>query len=496
MQTSGELPKQEAPTVKAKMIRTTLDDLPAGERGEYDEFKVRGPNPLPNGVTSKMLYRDVVRIAWPSFVEMMLMQLTSMADLMMVGRLGPWAISAVGLTTQPKFLLSTAFMSLNVGNMALIARNRGAGKQEEAKLVLRQAVLLNVSLSFILAIIGYFYAEKLILFMGAADAQTLKGGTDYFKIQMIGVLTVSLTTTITNALRAVGDSRTSMRYNVTANVVNVIFNYLLIYGHFGFPRLEVVGASIATVFGQFCAMCMALRAILRKNQYVRLELKKGFKPHGPTLRNIFAIGMPAMIEQLVMRAGIIIYAKTVATLGTVMLAAHQVCMNIQALTFMNGQSFAVPATSLVGQSLGKHRSDMAINYSKRVQRLGMWVSVCIAVVIFCFPKFLIGLYTDEAAILDIGAVVLRMVALIQPLQASQFILAGAMRGAGDTKFTAMVTFITVLLVRPVIAIYTITVLKWGLVGAWVAMVADQLMRTLLIFLRYNSGKWRFSYQQK
>ena len=229
--------------MQAKIIRTTLDDLPAGEGNEHNEARVRGKNPLPEGVTSKMLYKDVLRIAWPSFVEMMLMQLASMVDLMMVGKLGPWAISAVGLTTQPKFLMGMAFMSLNVGNMALVARYRGAGKQEEAKLVLRQSMLLNVVLSFILAVIGYIYAEPLILFMGAEDAQTLAGGTSYLKIQMVGLLTVSITTTITNALRAVGDSKTSMRYNLTANLVNVVFNYLLIYGHFGFPRLEVTGAS-------------------------------------------------------------------------------------------------------------------------------------------------------------------------------------------------------------------------------------------------------------
>ena len=125
--------------MQAKIIRTTLDDLPAGEGNEHNEARVRGKNPLPEGVTSKMLYKDVLRIAWPSFVEMMLMQLASMVDLMMVGKLGPWAISAVGLTTQPKFLMGMAFMSLNVGNMALVARYRGAGKQEEAKLVLRQS---------------------------------------------------------------------------------------------------------------------------------------------------------------------------------------------------------------------------------------------------------------------------------------------------------------------------------------------------------------------
>ena len=373
--------------------------------------------------------------------------------------------------------------------MALVARYRGAGKQEEAKLVLRQSMLLNVVLSFILAVIGYIYAEPLILFMGAEDAQTLAGGTSYLKIQMVGLLTVSITTTITNALRAVGDSKTSMRYNLTANLVNVVFNYLLIYGHFGFPRLEVTGASLATVIGQFVGMLMALYAILRKDQYVRLEIRKGFKPDIVMLKNIWHIGMPAMMEQLVMRVGIIIYAKTVASLGTVLLAAHQVCMNIQALTFMNGQSFAVSATSLVGQSLGKRRGDMAVNYSKRVQRLGMWVAIGIALAIFFFPREFILMYNDDPVILDVGVTVLRMVALIQPLQASQFILAGAMRGAGDTAFVAFTSFMGYVVVRPGAAWLLCFLLNFGLAGAWITTLLDQALRLILFRRRFKSLKW-------
>ncbi|MBQ3078357.1 MAG: MATE family efflux transporter [Clostridia bacterium] len=478
------------------MIKTTLDELPEGEGEEFLTTPVRGNKQLPPGVTSKQLYRDAIKIAWPSFVEFMLMQLTSMADMMMVGNLGPWAIAAVGLTTQPKFLLATAFMSLNVGNMALVARYRGAGKQEEAKLVLRQAIMINFISALILSTVGHIFTEELVLFMGGVPGDTLEPAVAYLKIQLVGMMTVAMTTTITNALRAVGDSKTSMKYNVTANVVNVFLNYCLIEGHLGFPRLEVAGASLATVIGQFVAMLMAFRAILRKDQYVRLEINKGFKPDPVILGNIWRIGLPAMAEQLIMRAGIIIYAKTVAGLGTVLYAAHQVCMNIQALTFMNGQSFAVSATSLVGQSLGKKRGDMAVNYASRVQRLGMCVSILIGAVIFFFPQTLIALYNDDPTIMKVGATCLRMVAVIQPLQASQFILAGAMRGAGDTKYTAMVTLLTVLCIRPVAAIYAINVLGWGLEGAWVALVLDQLVRTSLIFHRFYTGKWRLAYKAK
>lgn len=474
---------------KRKRRKIALDLVPFGS--DTDEMQsVTGKNKLPENVTHRILLLDVFAIAWPSLVELLLAQLTSMADMMMVGRLGAWATASVGLTTQPKMLLSTMFMAMNVGVMTMVARNKGAGKPDRARSVLRQGLFINVILGLIFSIVGYIFAEPLVQFMGAAEEATLVGGTIYLRIQMAGFLSMALTSTITSALRGAGDSRTAMIYNTTANIVNVIFNYLLIYGNLGFPRLELAGASIATVLGQIVALVMALYVVLRKDQYVRLELKKIFQFNFGDIKDILRVGIPAMIEQCFMRTGMIIFAKTVASLGTVLLATHTICMNIQSLTFMNGQAFAVPATSLVGQSLGKKRTDMAVHYSKTTRRIGMCTALFIAIIIFFFSEQLVGLYTDDLEVIRMGGMILKMVALIQPLQASQFILAGCLRGAGDTQYTAFVTFVTVLLVRPLFAIFAVNVLNWSLWGAWAALVADQLIRTLLVWLRYNSGKWR------
>ena len=113
-----------------------------------------------------------------------------------------------------------------------------------------------------------------------------------------------------------------------------------------------------------------------------------------------------------------------------------------------------------------------------------------AFVLFFFGKQIIMLYSDDPTIIGLGPWLLKMVALIQPLQSSQFILSGALRGAGDTKYTAKVIFTTVMLVRPGVALLAVFLLNWGLPGAWVALVADQCLRTLLITLRYRSGKWQ------
>ena len=174
-----------------RKITTTLDNLPAGDPNVTQKVDTKAP--LPEGVTSKMLYSDIVRIGWPAFVELTLMQLTAMFDTMQVSRLGTWATSAVGLTNLPKMLLGTAFMALNTGTMAMVGRYRGAGQQDNAKRVIRQTFILNALCGIIFGIIGLIFAKPLIKFMGASEEKVLIEGVKYFQIQMIGFVTVSMT---------------------------------------------------------------------------------------------------------------------------------------------------------------------------------------------------------------------------------------------------------------------------------------------------------------
>jgi putative MATE family efflux protein len=361
-------------------------------------------------------------------------------------------------------------------------------------MVLRQALLLTFIFGIVGSVGGYIFAEDLIRFMGAPDAASLAGGTVYLRWQCIGLLSVALTSTATATLRGVGNSRTSMVYNIVANVVNVIFNYLLIYGNFGFPRWEVMGASVATVIGQVVALVLAMAALLGNRNYIRLRFTDSFRPDRETISSIARIGLPALAEQAIMRVGMITYTKIVTSLGTMLYATHMACMNIQAMSFMKGQALAVSATALTGQSLGKRRPDMAEFYTRRTRRIGLAVSVILALIFVFFGRQIMALYVgkdpESLQIIEMGSLILRMVAVMLPFQSSQFILAGALRGAGDTRSIAAITFITVLLIRPGIAGVTVTVLNWSLWGAWIALILDQLFRSLLVLIRYNSGKWK------
>ena len=240
--------------MKTRTIHTALDDLPYGDASDEQlRGKVVTP-PLPEGVTRSQLMRDIVIIAWPSLLELVLTQLTSMADQIMVGRLpgeqGVMALAAVGLAAQPKFLLMTMIIALNVGVTAMVARFRGQQDRGRASEVFRQSLVLSILLSVVFMVIGLLSSEWLIRFMsgsGAITEETLHQGVQYLDIQLYGFIPLCIGFTVTAALRGIGESRIPLIYNTIANVVNLFFNYVMIYGKLGCPALGVVGASWATV---------------------------------------------------------------------------------------------------------------------------------------------------------------------------------------------------------------------------------------------------------
>ncbi len=481
---------------EGKIVRTVLDDLPYGTVDEAELSGSIGRIRIPDGVSRSSLYRDIVLIAWPSLVELVLTQLTSMADQIMVGRLpgqeGINALAAVGLATQPKFLLMTMIQALNVGATAMIARFRGQQNRERANLVFKHAMILNLAMSLLFMVVGIAFSEELIRFMGGTgiSGETLALGVTYLRIQLYGFMPLCLAITVTAALRGIGDTRTPMIYNTVANVVNLGFNYVMIYGHFGVPKMGVAGASLATIIGQTVAFGIAMWVSLGKKHYVYLDLKERFVFDRDLMGRVINIGIPSMIEQLFMRAGIIIYTRQVTGLGDLTYATHQVCMSIQAMSFMMGQAFANAATTLMGQSIGKRRLDMSAVYMRLTRNLGIAASFILAVLMVVFNEQLIGMFNDSPEVIAMGAPILVLLACSQPFQADQFIVSGGLRGAGDTRYTAIVTAVTVLGIRTMVCIVLIRFFHLGLWGAWIALVADQCMRTVLMAARYHSGKWR------
>ena len=461
-----------------------------GVKGIIAQLREGLSGPVPEDMDKKEVSKQVLAIAWPAMLENFLLSLASMVNTMMVGGLGTWAIASIGYVTQPRFLLLAVFQALNVGATALIARAKGSGDAEEANRIMHQSLTLSILVSLVMVVIGYIFAEPLIIFMGAETEQTIVAGTLYFRIILLSFPANVVSLSITAILRGIGKTRISMIYNVTANAVNISVGFLFISGRFGLPALGVGGAGLGMAAGQVVAMIIALVTLFSGAEMLKLRLKSLFHLDIAILKRISNVGTPAMFEQLCMRTGQLIFSKIVASLGTDAYATHQIANNILSMSMMNGMAFGISATSLLGQAMGRERPDQGKAAVQVCRRYGMILSLVMAAVMVFGGRWLVGMYTTEMAVIETGAVLLIIVAVVQPLQSSQQVLAGALRGAGDTKAVALCIFIGIVIVRPVFAFLFTSGFDWGLVGIWLSLVIDQCTRSFYTMWRFSTGKWK------
>ncbi len=438
---------------------------------------------------SKAIRQIIFRLAGPSLVEMLLINFTQMLNMIMVGRVGPEAVATVGLTNQPFFLLLALFMAFNVGTTAIVARSIGADNPLEANRAAAQAFLLNMALSVIVASISCVYAGDLLRLMGA-DEDLVSYGLRYAKLIYLSIGFTAVSMALTAILRGAGDTRTPMKINVVANVLVVALGFPMIYGLFGLPKWGVLGAAIATVISQCISMVWVVAVLFNGKFAIRLNFRNLLSVDGPMIRRILKIGIPTAAEQIIMRLGMLIFVKVAASLGTMALAATQIAFNVFGLTFMPGMAFAIAASTLVGQALGANRPDLAETYGWQIRKIGMIVAGCMGIVFIFFAPYIMMLYSPERDIIDKGSVGLRIMGLIQVSQATQFILGGALRGAGDTRFPLYSTLIGVWGFRVVLSLLFVYVWRWGIAGIWIAAAIDQCMRSILIYVRFKKGKWK------
>jgi len=445
--------------------------------------QVQGELPL-----SKEVYKNFFNVAWPSALEALLVGLVGFVDTIMVSSLGKGAIAAVGITNQPKFILLAMIFSLNVGITAIVARRKGQEDREGANHTLRVGILLSALFSLCMSILGFIFATPILKFAGA-EASYLGYALDYFRVLMVSLFFTALNLTINAAQRGIGNTKVSMRTNIVANVINIIFNYLLINGIGFFPKLGVKGAAIATCLGAIVACVISVTTLLKKESFLSIRRKGSWKINRTILDPITLVSGSAFIEQVFMRIGFLAYAVIVARLGTTAYATHLICLNILNLSFCFGDGLAVAASSLVGQNLGSNRPDLAIIYGKAGQRLSFLISTVLFIIFVGGRTFLVSLFSSDATIMSLGASIMIIIAFTTHAQTSQVVITGCLRGAGDTVFVAITSMISIAVIRPLLTWVLCFPLGLGLSGAWIALCVDQFFRLIVNFCRFSSGKW-------
>ncbi|MBQ9265097.1 MAG: MATE family efflux transporter [Clostridia bacterium] len=439
----------------------------------------------------------MLRLAWPCVLENLTVIMISFVDAAMIGVLGPAATAAVGVNASPSWLLGGIVQALGVGGTALVARLIGAGDKEEAGRVSGIVFRMGLALSAFLTALILFAAPAVPIIMNA-DSSIRQDAIAYMRCLALGFIPHYTGICMGALLRGAGDTRTPMISGLMGNFLNVIFNFLLIYESrtitllgVSFPMwgagLGVTGAAVASAMATGIAGVYILLSLTRKTS--ALKVRWTAKWDGDIAHRVLRVAYPAALERAAINLGQMMFARMVSSVGVATFAAHNQSIQVESLGYMPAYGFSVAATTLVGQGLGAQKPEEAKACGNRAIFLSTVLLSLIGVIMYIFAPFLISLLTPDTQVRQIGTMLIRICAFEQPFNAMSIVIAGALRGAGDTKVPFLCGLISMWGVRILFAWLTGIVLGGGVVAFWWCMVADLGVRSLFLYLRFRQGGW-------
>ena len=438
-------------------------------------------------VENRKLIKNIFQITLPAVFDLLAQTLIMALDMKMVSSLGPSAISSVGVGTAGMYALIPALIAVATGTTALLSRAYGADNKIEGKKAFTQSFFIAVPLGIFLTIIFLLFSEQIINLVGNAKDMNLSDAILYQNMTVIGFPFLGVSIATFYAFRAMGENKIPMIGNTLALVLKIILNFLLVY----LFKWGIFGAALSTTLTRlFSAIFSIYLVFWSKKNWISLELKD-LKFDYFISKRILKVGIPAAVEQLGLRIGMLIFEMMVISLGNLSYAAHKIALTAESISFNLGFAFSFAASALVGQELGKGSSQKALKNGYICTIIAMIVMSTFGLLFFIIPQFLVSLFTKDKDVIELATMALKIVSICQPFSGASMVLAGALRGAGDTKSVLLITYLGIFLIRIPITYLFLDVLNLGLAGAWIVMTIDLAIRSSLAFYIFRRGKWKY-----
>ena len=439
------------------------------------------------GVEGPGGYREVWLLAYPIVITMLSHTAMMFLDSAMVGRLGATELAAVGLAGVLTWSLFSFFQGFLGSVNTFVAQRYGAGDKRGATVAAWQAIYLAFGSYLVILLICQFTGSVFALMQPSPEVQRL--GSIYAQIRLYGGINVFVSFGMASFLRGVGDTKTPMRIEIVANLVNLLLNYLLIFGKFGCPRLEVVGAAIATLIAGVVATVCYLVVFLSRRLNQAFQTRSHFQIDFRDIRRILRIGLPMGVQNLMDFGSFTVFVALVGRMGDVALAANNAGVTLISTSFMPLYGISIAATTLVGHYIGAGQLSYARRSGYTAIKLGVVYTFFVAIAFFVVPEFLISLITPDAEVIRIGTRILFFAAFFQLSDGFGICASGALRGAGDTFFTMCISIgYAWLLFLPLSYVLGIW-LGYGVAGAWCGATIYIILAGVTYFLRFRSDRW-------
>jgi len=438
--------------------------------------------------------KEVIKLSVPVMVTKLLLTLVNVADVFMVGRLGPIEVASVGMANSVRMLVGVSILMVTVGAMALAAQAKGSKNPLRLSNVTRQTLVLMFLISAVLSVIGYLVAEPMLRFLNSGgDIRAVELGTSYLQLLFLGTVFLAGNFAISSLMQGAGDTLTPLYLSIGINIVNITLNYVLIFGPGPLPAYGIEGAAMGTIISRGLGMLVGLGVIYSGRNVLKI-LAGSYRPNWTMYRDILAIGIPSGLQGLIRNGAYLMLIKivTLTPAGTYGAAAIAIGFQIESLVFMLGVGIKIAATSLVGQALGAWQVAEARLRGNASIGLATIIMGLLAIPLVIFAGDLVRLFEPSAhpAVMSAGTSYVLINSLFQPVLALAMITSGALAGAGDTRPALMGTIWAMWVVRLPLAYLLGITLGIGVEGVWWAMGLSLIVLAAYVLARWKGGQWR------
>ncbi len=439
----------------------------------------------------------VLLLSIPSILEQIVVTAMEYIDAAMVGHIGAEATAAIGIVSSSTWLLHGILVGLYTAFSIQIAQYLGADRQADARGVLRQAMLFNLAAGLAAAAFGVGISGHLPGWLGA-DSSLQANASAYFAIWSAALPFTMAMGMYTAMLRATGDALTPGLISVLVCILDVVFNFflinptrqLMIFGQsitvWG-AGLAVPGAALGTALSDVVGGLLALAILLLRDGPLCIRRPGSWKITRACIRNLGKVGVPLAAERAALSSAQVLQVRIVSQLGTVAIAANSLGVSAEGLCYMAGYGIQGAAIALIGQAVGANRRDMAKRFAWICTLMGMGIMTLTGAGLFAFAPALMSIFTMDAAVIALGARVLRIEAFAEPMFGASIVASGAMQGAGDSTACFVLNLVSMWGIRLTLAFLLAP--RFGLVGVWGTMCFELCIRGLLFLVRLARGKW-------
>ncbi|UQZ34018.1 MATE family efflux transporter [Paenibacillus sp. PK3_47] len=430
---------------------------------------------------------NLMKLTWPIFLELFLFMLMGSVDTFMISSVSDDAVSGVGAANQ---IIAMAILILSViGNGAAIVVSQylGSKKPQEAANVTGNAITLNLVVGIVLSAILLLFGGTLLSALNI-QGDILVHAKVYLHIVGGGIFLQALLNALATTIRTHGFTKQTMLVSLLMNIIHVVGNYLLIYGHFGLPALGVQGAAISTVASRLICLVLFFLLLYRimdvrvKWSYYTVLSKK-------YVMQILKIGIPSAFESITYQSCQLVFTLYITYLGAEAMATRQYALNISNYIYLFSMAVSMGTSIIVGHLVGARRPEEAYSRVFSSAKWALMITVVINIIVILFRVPLFGLFTDNESIILMGAQVILLSFFLETGRTCNLVIINSLRASGDAKFPVYMGLISMVCLSLPLGYFLVFTLDLGLAGVWLASAFDEWLRAVIMYFRWKSRAW-------